>query len=141
MNKPCYNDSFCLHEYSKMIGLKRKRHLFGVEKLKWFLLLRRIDILAKCFRIDILAKNTFAYVQEQKKAMSPQYSAYIPSSVKSPLKKPIVLHWDNKKIHITFSITPPKLKISLSRFIFIHRKYIYFKRRIHFLSNHCTCKK
>ena len=27
-----------------MIGLKRKRHLFGVEKLKWFLLLSGIDI-------------------------------------------------------------------------------------------------
>ena len=27
MNKPCYNGSHCLHEYSKMIGLKRKRRL------------------------------------------------------------------------------------------------------------------
>ena len=34
MNKPCYNDSLCLHEYSKMIGLKRKRHLLGAENLK-----------------------------------------------------------------------------------------------------------
>ena len=34
-------------EYSKMIGLKRKRHLFGAEKLKWFLLLSEIDISEK----------------------------------------------------------------------------------------------
>ena len=34
LNKPCYNDSLCLHEYTKMIGLKRKRHLFGAKKLK-----------------------------------------------------------------------------------------------------------
>ena len=44
MNKPCYNDSLCLHEYSTMIGLKGKRHLFGAEKLIWFLLLSGIDI-------------------------------------------------------------------------------------------------
>ena len=29
--------------------------------------------------------KTFTHVQEQKKAMSPRHSAYIPSSVKSPL--------------------------------------------------------
>ena len=29
-----YNDSLRLHEYTKMIGLKRKRLLFGAEKLK-----------------------------------------------------------------------------------------------------------
>ena len=34
VNKPCHNDSLCLHEYAKMIGLKRKRHLFGAKKLK-----------------------------------------------------------------------------------------------------------
>ena len=48
VNKSCYNDSLCLHEYSKMIGLKRKRHLFGAEKLKWFLLFSGIDISGKC---------------------------------------------------------------------------------------------
>ena len=26
VNKPCYNGSLCLHEYTKVIGLKRKRH-------------------------------------------------------------------------------------------------------------------
>ena len=31
MNKPCYNDSLCLQEYSKIIGLKRKWHLFGAK--------------------------------------------------------------------------------------------------------------
>ena len=30
-------------------------------------------------------KKTFTHVQEQEKAMSPRHSAYIPSSVKSPL--------------------------------------------------------
>ena len=34
LNKPCYNDSLCLHESSKMIGLKRKQHLFEAKKLK-----------------------------------------------------------------------------------------------------------
>ena len=24
VNKPCYNDSLCLHEHTKIIGLKRK---------------------------------------------------------------------------------------------------------------------
>ena len=34
VNKRCYNDSLCLHEYTKMIGLKRKQQLFGTKKLK-----------------------------------------------------------------------------------------------------------
>ena len=34
----------------------------------------------------VLVNKTFTHVQEQKKAMSPQHSAYIPSSVKSPLR-------------------------------------------------------
>ena len=55
-----------------MIDLKRKRHLFGAEKWKWFLLWSGIN------------KN-FAHVQEQKKAMSQRHSVYIPPSVKSPL--------------------------------------------------------
>ena len=29
VNKPCYNDSLCLHECTKKIGLKRKRHFLG----------------------------------------------------------------------------------------------------------------
>ena len=32
----------------------------------------------------VLVNKTFTHVQEQKKAMSPRHSAYIPSSVKSP---------------------------------------------------------
>ena len=31
----------------------------------------------------VLVNKTFTHVQEQKKAMSPRHSAYIPSSVKS----------------------------------------------------------
>ena len=41
------NDSICLHEHSKMIGLKRKQHLFEAEKLEWFLLLGGIGISGK----------------------------------------------------------------------------------------------
>ena len=33
----------------------------------------------------VLVNKTFTHVQEQKKAMSSQHSAYIPSNVKSPL--------------------------------------------------------
>ena len=43
-------------------------------------------------------------------------------------------------IHITFSIAPVIMKIPLSLFIFIYRKYIYFKRRLNFLSNHGSHK-
>ena len=54
LNKPCYNDSLCLHEYTKIIGLKRKRHFFGAEKLKWFLLSSRIDISEKSQETKLL---------------------------------------------------------------------------------------
>ena len=77
VNKPCYNDSFCLHEYTKMIGLKRKRHLFGAKKSE-----STFDISSK-----MSVNKTFTHVQEQKKVKSPQHSAYILSSVKSPLLK------------------------------------------------------
>ena len=78
MNKPCYNDSLCLRQYSKMIGLKRKRHVRSgkVEKISTFQRNRH-------FR-KVLVNKTFTYVQEQKKAMSLRHSACIPSSVKSP---------------------------------------------------------
>ena len=46
VNKPCYKDSLW-HEYTKMIGSKRKRHLFGAKKLKWFLLFSGLDISGK----------------------------------------------------------------------------------------------
>ena len=48
VNKPYYDGSLCLHEYSKMIGLEGKRHLLGEEKLKRFLLFSGIDISGKC---------------------------------------------------------------------------------------------
>ena len=37
-----------INTQKKIIGLKRKRHFFGGEKLKWFLLFSGIDISAKC---------------------------------------------------------------------------------------------
>ena len=43
-------------------------------------------------------------------------------------------------IHITFSIAPVNKKILLSLFIFIYRKYTYFKRRLNFLSNNGSHK-
>ena len=41
-------DSLYLPEYTKMIGLKRIRHLFGAEKLEWFLLVSGIDNSGEC---------------------------------------------------------------------------------------------
>ena len=32
VNKPCYNDSLCLHEYAKMIGLKTFTHVQEQKK-------------------------------------------------------------------------------------------------------------
>ena len=77
MNKPCYNDSLCLHECTKMIGLKRKRQFFEAKKLKWFLLFSGI-----IFQESVSKQNLYACARA-KKAMSLRHSAYIPSSVKS----------------------------------------------------------
>ena len=62
-----------------MIGLKRKRHLLGAEKLKRFLLS------AESTFQESFSKKAITQVQEQTKGMSPRHSAYIPPSVKSPL--------------------------------------------------------
>ena len=75
-----FTDSLCLYEYSKMIGLKRKRNLFRSGKVEMSSTFQR----SRHFR-KVLVKKTFMHVQEQKKAMSPRHSAYTPSSVKSPL--------------------------------------------------------
>ena len=48
--------------------------------------------------------------------------------------------WYLLRIHITFSIAPTKMKISLLLFSFTHRKYIYLKGKINSLSNHGTHK-
>ena len=45
----------------------------------------------------VLVNKTFVHVQEQKKAMSPQHSAYIPSSVKSPSQCSIANWTENNK--------------------------------------------
>ena len=62
-NKPYDNDSLGLHEYTKMIGLKRKRHLFGAEKLKLFLLLSGIESVSK--------QNFYACAIAKKKGCRP----------------------------------------------------------------------
>ena len=59
-----------------MICLKRKRHLCGAEKLKWFLHFSGIDISGKCQQTKL-----FTHVQDQKKAMLLRHSAYTPSKV------------------------------------------------------------
>ena len=41
------------------------------------------------FQESVLVNKTFTHVQEQNKSNAPRHSAYIPSSVKSPLKKKI----------------------------------------------------
>ena len=78
MNKPYYNDSLYLHEYTKMIGLKRRTFARSgkVEMISTFKRNRH-------FR-KVLVNKTFTHVQEQQKAMSPRHSAHIPPSVKSP---------------------------------------------------------
>ena len=51
VNKPCYNDPLSFHKYTKIIGLKRKRHLFGAKKLNLF---SGIDISGKCQSTKLL---------------------------------------------------------------------------------------
>ena len=45
------------------------------------------------------------------------------------------------RIHITFSITSVKIKISLPLYFFTRTKFIYLKRTVSFFSNHGTLKK
>ena len=96
MNKPCSNDSLCLHEYSKIIGLKRATFARSgkVEMISTFKRNRH-------FR-KVLVNKTFTHVQVQKKAMSLRHSAYIPSSVKSPL---YVFSFAKKCRDFTYSIS------------------------------------
>ena len=56
----------------------------------------------------VLLKKTFTHVQEQKKAMLPRHSAYIPSSVKSPL-----LQGHLEYVMHTFELKSPEVSISL----------------------------
>ena len=57
-----YNDLLCLHEYTKMIGLRRKRQFFGVKKLKWFLLFSGIDI-----QESVSKQNFYACARTEKR--------------------------------------------------------------------------
>ena len=70
MNKTCYNESLCLHEYSKMIGFLndstfvRSRKAEMISTFQWNGHFRKASV-----------NKTFTYVQGQKKrkkkAMSP----------------------------------------------------------------------
>ena len=70
VNKLSDNDSLCLHEYTKIIGLKKIEMISTFQRNRHFM--------------KVSVNKTFTHVKEQKKAMSPKHSAYIPSSVKSP---------------------------------------------------------
>ena len=120
VNKLRYNDSLNLHEYTKMIGLKRKRHLFGAKKLKLFLLFSGIDISGKC------SKQNFYAFARTKKAMSLRHSAYIPS-VKSPLH--------TLKIYRLFKI----LKVFSS--VTCQKIFLDYIKRLHFYSKKIFCIK
>ena len=79
MNKPYYNDSLCLHEYSKMICLKKKATFVRSGKVEMISTFQRNRFFRK-----VSVNKTFTHVEEQKRAMPPRHSAYIPSNVKSP---------------------------------------------------------
>ena len=61
VSKPSYNDSLCLHEYTKMIGLNRKGHMFEVEKLKWFYFSAE-----STFQESVSKKNFYACARAKK---------------------------------------------------------------------------
>ena len=82
MNKPYYNDSPCLHEYTKNDWFKKKATFVRSGKVEMISTFKR----NRHFR-KVLVKKTFTHAQEQTKAMSPRHSAHIPPSVKSPLGK------------------------------------------------------
>ena len=69
---------FFLYSFVVSLSTSSFSHVHWYFKLKWFLLLSRIDI------SGVSVNKTLTQMQEQKKAMSPRHSAYIPSSVKSP---------------------------------------------------------
>ena len=83
MNKPCYNDSLCLHEYSKLIGLKKKATFVRSGKVERVSAFQRNRNFRKVF-----VNKTFTHVQEQKKAMSPRHSGY------GIVWRKITLKWD-----------------------------------------------
>ena len=58
-----FTDSLCLYEYSKIIGLKRKRNLFRSGKVEMISSFQR----SRHFR-KVLLNKTFMYVEEQKKS-------------------------------------------------------------------------
>ena len=61
MNKPCYNDSLCLHEYTKII--KKKATFVRSEKVEMISTFER----NRHFR-KVSVNKTFTHVQEQKKS-------------------------------------------------------------------------
>ena len=56
-----------------MIGLKGKRHLFGAEKLKWFLLFSGIDISVKC---GVNKQNFYACARLKKSDVAATFRLY-----------------------------------------------------------------
>ena len=60
MNKPCYNDSLCLHEYTEIIGFKKTTFVWS-EKLEMISTFHRNWHLKK-----VSLNKTFTHVEEQK---------------------------------------------------------------------------
>ena len=71
VNNSCYNGSLCLHDHTKMIGSNRKRHLFGVVKLKWFLLFNGINISGKWSK-----QNFYAYARTKKSDVAVTFGSH-----------------------------------------------------------------
>ena len=71
----------------------------------------------------VFVNKTFTHVQEQKKAMSPRHSAYIPSTVKSPLlyKKTVQRSAGNKVILLRYSFNVDIYRACLILLLFLLR--------------------
>ena len=63
VNKPCYNDSLCLQEYTKNTCLKKKSTFIRSKKVQMIFTFQRNRHFSK-----ISVSKTFTYVQEQEKS-------------------------------------------------------------------------
>ena len=93
VNKSCYIDSRCLHENTKIIGLKRKTFVEIISTFQWNQHVRKVSV-----------NKTFSHVLEEKKAMLLRHSTCIPSSVKLPLFKLNITFHFKCYLHLNCSI-------------------------------------
>ena len=73
VNKSCYNDSLCLHEYTKMIGFKKKRNNRKSRNNFYF-------SAESTFQESVSRQNFYACARA-KKAISQRHSTCIPSCI------------------------------------------------------------